>query len=145
MKWIQKILAIFLLPVMLLSFTGAELHFHKCGHTGKFYTDVHFIDTDFQRDHTACCSTDHKETCFAESCTKEVNHDTCCTDLTKEVKTDKNYNFSNYSFKSEIQELILAEYYKSNVKEISDQIEVYIDKTPLYISPPHSSKIQLLL
>jgi hypothetical protein len=130
---------------MLVSFTGAELHFHKCGHTGKFYTDIHFTETDPHKNHVNSCCTDQKESCCAESCSKELNHDTCCTDLTKEINTDKDYNFSNHSFKTEIHELVLSQHYKMTETELSDQNEGYADKIPFYISPPHSSKIELLL
>jgi hypothetical protein len=146
MKWIHKIVALFLLPVMLISFTGAEFHFHICGHTGKFYTDIHFTDSHHSHELQSCCEIEETENCCPGTCSVENEyHASCCIDLKKEIKTDENYNFSNHTFKSEIHGHALAEFYTSAEPKLPFSNRNFTEHNPVYLSPPHSSKVQLLL
>lgn len=132
-----------MLPVMLVSFTGAKLHFHVCGHSGKMYAGIQFTDYDHDESADDCCSSKDESSCEGV-CSAEKKHSTCCIDLKKEITTDQDYNFSSNTFKSEIPEITLAVFHVAEL-QTQEQITIPSLRTPVYPPPPHSSKIQLLL
>ena len=100
MNVFRKITSLFLLPVMLLSFTGASLHVHFCGHTGRIYTDVHFANLVYDSYYKASCHQNGNEMqCSSGFCeTNDSQQDEpCCFDLQNEFTTDKNFSPSSHS------------------------------------------------
>jgi hypothetical protein len=105
MKVFRKITSLFLLPVMLLSFTGASLHVHFCGHTGRIYANIYYANLAHDSFNNECCHQHENERqCSADSCEKNdlQQDDSCCFDLQNEFTTDKNFSPSSHSPKISI-------------------------------------------
>ena len=112
MRTANKISAFLLVPIMLLSFTGASLHLHICRHTGKIYADVNFDPSPSTQAKTCCHESDAQTSCCSGSCKIEnnLNQDSCCVDLQKEINTDKDYSPSYNTSKISPADLDITEF-----------------------------------
>lgn len=158
----HKIISLIILPVMILSFTGASFHLHVCSQTGDVYSDIHLIkhqnekqdpaccfdnDTDNEGKQNRCSGEDKEQNHYSEvSCSKKQGTDhACCFDLEKKFETDNDYKYSHYNYRLVPAEVIsiLPELTDKEVLQLKEKI--YFDSNSC-ISPPklHSSVVLLL-
>lgn len=148
MKRVQKIIAILLLPVMFISFTGAKVHIHFCKDTGNFYSDIHLPDYKNDSENHSFCNEESvmNETCCMDTCTENNDpYETCCIDIQQERITDENYKSSVFSIKINIAEIEL--HYADAVNSYHDfsLLRSNITNDKPYLPPRYDSRTVLIL
>jgi hypothetical protein len=149
MNFFHKIASLLLLPLMLLSFSGASLRVHICNHTGAVYTDVYFAEIPHDLHTKDCCHPrDHGYHCCGSSCKMpgEEHKETCCVDLQKKIETDENYISSSTTIKIVPTALDIAGIMPSGISGYEKSAEICPPNfKTAWLPPPFQSRTVLIL
>lgn len=138
MEYFRKVIALILSAFLLLSISGVKVHFHYCGHSQSLFADFHIINKD--QINECICNVEETGCYSSNDCN---THSELCFDFVKEVRTDQDYQLSEYNpdFQAkETQLFLVSNYFFSN-----DDIGSFIPNHSNFHSPPKPEILSVFL